>query len=70
MTPLDQPGTVRITIEAADPQLAVRTGYHLAMLTGGGGPSDPEPAGDGTVRVWLYARPEGDESSVPPVPPG
>jgi len=58
MGPLDLPGHVRITIEAADPQLAERTAYQLALLTGGSGPSEPEATGDGTYSVWIYARPE------------
>ncbi|WP_331739356.1 hypothetical protein [Streptomyces sp. NBC_01187] len=59
MTPPTSPAPHPHQIEAADPQLAVRTAHSLAMPTGGGGPTDPELTGDGTVQVWLYARPEG-----------
>ncbi|GAA2629892.1 hypothetical protein [Streptomyces axinellae] len=58
MQPLDRDGHVRITIEATDPQLAQRTAYTIAILTGGSGPSEPQPTADGTYSVWIYARPE------------
>lgn len=58
MRPLDMPGHVRITVEARDPQLAERTAYQLAMLTGGSGPGEPEATGSGACSVWIYARPE------------
>ncbi|WP_301126688.1 DUF6207 family protein [Streptomyces cacaoi] len=59
MHPLQDPGTVRITIEAADPATARRAAHQIARMCAATGPSPAVPVpGEDHTRLWLYARPD------------
>ncbi|MEU2603235.1 hypothetical protein [Streptomyces albus] len=62
MTPLDQPGILRITVESRNPQDAAHTADAISQLTRGTGPEPPHDAGNGihTVSFYAYIEPGPD----------